>query len=510
MMWSLAALVIGFCIDLLVGDPHSFPHPVVLIGKCISVLERVLRCVCPKTPSGERAAGAILWGAVVIISTAVPALLLWLCGLVSPWLRLALESVMCWQILAVKSLRDETMKVYDALESGDLAASRRAVSMIVGRDTDRLDDAAVTRAAVETVAENTSDGVVAPLLFLAIGGAPLGFFYKAVNTMDSMLGYVEPPYKDIGLVPAKADDIANYLPARISALLMLAAGGLLRMDVKNGWKIFRRDRYKHASPNSAQTESVCAGLLDVRLAGDAWYHGVLHKKEYIGDALRQIEHEDIPRACRLMYGTTLLALLLGCAVRLLIFSAFISFSFGMSGHKQRILHRITVICLTYSISGKSHTFIETDCSLISHTYFQMDCRNLPLCCKADQALHQKSANSFFLSVPAHSHIGNISLIQNHKKTAVTQNLFFLFHHQKHGIIPGQKGKKTFFCPWHMKKILLNLHYLIQVIHKHFPQDHIFVPAGFCSFSLSARSRSAWETRRYSGICSIAVSVRPSL
>lgn len=170
-MWSLAALVIGFCIDLLVGDPHGFPHPVVLIGKCISVLERGLRCICPKTPSGERAAGAILWGAVVIVSTAVPALLLWLSGLVSPWLRLALESVMCWQILAVKSLRDESMKVYDALESGDLAASRHAVSMIVGRDTDRLDDAAVTRAAVETVAENTSDGVVAPLLFLAIGDA---------------------------------------------------------------------------------------------------------------------------------------------------------------------------------------------------------------------------------------------------------------------------------------------------------------------------------------------------
>ena len=174
----------------------------------------------------------------------------------------------------------------------------------------------------------TGVGVCLPIIMvisafaslMAIGGAPLGFFYKAVNTMDSMLGYVEPPYKDIGLVPAKADDIANYLPARISALLMLAAGGLLRMDVKNGWKIFRRDRYKHASPNSAQTESVCAGLLDVRLAGDAWYHGVLHKKEYIGDALRQIEHEDIPRACRLMYGTTFLALLLGCAVRLLIFS----------------------------------------------------------------------------------------------------------------------------------------------------------------------------------------------
>ena len=174
----------------------------------------------------------------------------------------------------------------------------------------------------------TGVGVCLPIIMvisafaslMAIGGAPLGFFYKAVNTMDSMLGYVEPPYKDIGLMPAKADDIANYLPARISALLMLAAGGLLHMDVKNGWKIFRRDRYKHASPNSAQTESVCAGHLDVRLAGDAWYHGVLHKKEYIGDALRQIEHEALPRACRLLYGTTLLALLLGCAFRLLIFS----------------------------------------------------------------------------------------------------------------------------------------------------------------------------------------------
>ena len=290
-MWSLAALVIGFCIDLLVGDPHGFPHPVVLIGKCISVLERGLRCICPKTPSGERAAGAILWGAVVIVSTAVPALLLWLSGLVSPWLRLALES-------------------------GDLAASRHAVSMIVGRDTDRLDDAAVTRAAVETVAENTSDGVVAPLLFLAIGGAPLGFFYKAVNTMDSMLGYVEPPYKNIGLVPAKADDVVNYIPARLSALLMLTAGGLMGLDISAGWRIFRRDHRKHASPNSAQTESVCAGLLGLRLAGDAWYHGVLHKKEYIGDASREITHEDIPRVCRLMTVTAILTLLLSCGVKL--------------------------------------------------------------------------------------------------------------------------------------------------------------------------------------------------
>ena len=190
--------------------------------------------------------------------------------------------------------------------------------MIVGRDTAELDDAAVTRAAVETVAENTSDGVVAPMLFLTIGGAPLGFFYKAVNTMDSMLGYVEPPYLNIGLVPAKADDAVNFIPARFSALLMMAAGWLLGLDVENGWRIFHRDRFNHASPNSAQTESVCAGLLGLRLAGDAWYHGVLHKKKYIGDALRDIEHEDIPRACRLLYVTALLALLLCCMIKLLV------------------------------------------------------------------------------------------------------------------------------------------------------------------------------------------------
>ena len=312
MKWSLFALLIGFGIDLLIGDPHSIPHPVVGIGKLISFLEKGLRQMFPKTDGGEIAAGGVLWVLVVVICTALPAGILYLCHRISPWLRLTGESIMCWQILATKALKDESMKVYTALESGDLEKSRHAVSMIVGRDTARLDDAGVTRAAVETVAENTSDGVVAPMLFLALGGAPLGFFYKAVNTMDSMLGYVEPPYKNIGLVPAKMDDIANFIPSRLSALLMLAAGFLLGLDGKNGWRIFRRDRRNHASPNSAQTESVCAGLLGVRLAGDAWYHGVLHRKQYIGDGNREITHRDIPLTCRLMYLTALLTLLL-CA-----------------------------------------------------------------------------------------------------------------------------------------------------------------------------------------------------
>ena len=318
MKWSLFALLIGFGIDLLVGDPHSIPHPVVGIGKLISFLEKGLRRMFPKTDGGEIAAGAVLWILVAVTCTVIPIGILFLCHKISPWLRLTVESIMCWQILATKSLKDESMKVYTALESGDLEKSRHAVSMIVGRDTARLDDTGVTRAAVETVAENTSDGVVAPMLFLALGGAPLGFFYKAVNTMDSMLGYVEPPYKNIGLVPAKMDDAANFIPSRLSALLMIAAGFLLGFDAKNGWRIFRRDRFNHASPNSAQTESVCAGLLGVRLAGDAWYHGVLHQKKYIGDDTRDITHRDILLACRLLYMTAFLNLLLCVFVKLLM------------------------------------------------------------------------------------------------------------------------------------------------------------------------------------------------
>ena len=317
-MWSWYALILGFCLDLLIGDPHGIPHPVVYIGKLISATESRMRKLFPKTRRGENFAGAAIWLVVVTVSTGLPALVLWLAYRFHCWLGLILETIMCAQILATKSLAQESRKVYAALKTGDLEKARYAVSMIVGRDTQRLDEAGVARAAVETVAENTSDGVIAPMLFLAIGGAPLGFFYKAVNTMDSMLGYVEMPYKNIGLVSAKMDDFFNFLPARISALLMLGAGDLLGMDGDNGWKIFKRDRYNHASPNSAQTESVCAGLMGLRLAGDAWYHGVLHKKKFIGDPVREIEPEDIPRACRLLYLTAFFGLVVFAAVKYLI------------------------------------------------------------------------------------------------------------------------------------------------------------------------------------------------
>lgn len=319
-MYAVIALLLGFGLDLLIGDPHGLIHPVVLIGKLITALERLLRRLFPKTPKGERIAGGVLWAAVVSISAGVAWGLLRLSYGVSPWLGLALQTLMSAQILATKSLKTESMKVYTALKHGTLDCARQAVSMIVGRDVEHLDEAGVARAAVETVAENTSDGILAPLLYLAIGGPVLGFFYKAVNTMDSMLGYVEPPYRDFGYVSAKMDDVFNYLPARLSALVMLAAGALLGMDSKNGWKIFRRDRFNHASPNSAQTESVCAGLLGLRLGGDAWYHGQLHRKQYIGDDLRPVQAEDIPAACRLLYASAALALVL-CLGPMLIAAA---------------------------------------------------------------------------------------------------------------------------------------------------------------------------------------------
>ncbi|MBQ4513539.1 MAG: cobalamin biosynthesis protein CobD [Anaerolineaceae bacterium] len=318
MFMPILPLFLGFVIDLFFGDPHEIPHPVVWIGKLISFLEIKLRKVFPKTAKGERTAGFILWVITVTVSTGIPWLVLYFCGKVSVYLRIIIESIICWQIIAVRDLKTESMKVYDALSKGSLPEAKKAVSMIVGRDTEKLDETGIIKAAVETIAENTSDGIAAPLFYIALFGTPAGFFYKAVNTMDSMLGYVDPPYTNFGWFPAKADDVFNFIPSRIAAILMLIAGGLQKLDLRNGWKIFVRDRYKHASPNSAQTESACAGLLRVQLAGDAYYHGVLHKKQFIGDPLRNVEREDIPRTCRLMYLTSVLLLMLSCFIRMVL------------------------------------------------------------------------------------------------------------------------------------------------------------------------------------------------
>lgn len=306
----ILAVCAGGLLDLILGDPHWLWHPVCGIGKIIEWTERGLRRLLGIRPEREadiekkRAAGILLVLLVLAATLAVTWGLLTLAQAVHPVCRTVLECVICYQMLAMKSLKTESMKVCHALKSGDVEGARRAVSMIVGRDTERLTAEGITRAAVETVAENTSDGVVAPLLYMLIFGVYGGVAYKAVNTLDTMVGYRNDRYLYLGRFAARVDDVCNFVPARVSALCMIGAAFLLGMDGRRAAYIFRRDRYRHASPNSAQTESVCAGALGVELAGDAWYFGVLHKKPTIGDAVREVEAEDIVRANRLLYVTS--------------------------------------------------------------------------------------------------------------------------------------------------------------------------------------------------------------
>ena len=312
----LTALALGFCLDLLLGDPHWAPHPVRLIGRLIAALEKLLRKIFPDTKNGLLAAGVVLVALVLGLSFGCTALLLWACGLVSPWLAFAMETVLCYQLLAARSLRDESMKVCRCLEAGDLPGGRQAVSMIVGRDTDRLDETGVAKAAVETVAENASDGVIAPLLFLAVGGAPLGMLYKAANTMDSMVGYKNDRYLWFGRCAARLDDVLNFIPARLAGALMCLAAPFAGLDEKDAWRIFRRDRKNHKSPNSAHTEAAAAGALHVQLAGPNYYFGKLVEKPTIGDDDRPVEPRDIRRVNRLMLAASALGAILFCAVPL--------------------------------------------------------------------------------------------------------------------------------------------------------------------------------------------------
>ena len=287
MCYHIFAFIAGFVLDLLIGDPHFIPHPVRLIGSLISSLDKRLNCDAGYNSSEKKLnlikykRGMLLAFTVIFATFAMSVIIIVAAYSINLYAGVIAEAVMTWQILATKCLRVESMRVYDALKTDGVDAGRRAVSMIVGRDTSVLDAAGVTRAAVETIAENTSDGVIAPMLYTAIGGPVLGFVYKAVNTMDSMLGYKNDKYMYFGRFAARLDDVVNFIPARISAYLMIAAAfiGGRQFDGKNAYRIFKRDRFNHASPNSAQTESVCAGALRVQLAGDAVYFGKLVKKK---------------------------------------------------------------------------------------------------------------------------------------------------------------------------------------------------------------------------------------
>ena len=313
----LAAVLLGCALDLLLGDPGWMPHPIRGIGALIGGLERCLRRRFPRSPVGERVAGVLLVVLTETITVGGALLLLWGCGTIHWALAFGAESVLCWLCLAARSLRGESMRVYWALKKGTLEEARWAVARIVGRDADRLDEAGVTRAAVETVAENASDGVIAPLLFLVLGGAPLGLFYKACNTMDSMVGSQNERYRQFGWAAARWDDVLNFLPARLSGLLMCLAAPVVGGRWSRTFHIFFRDRRKHKSPNSAHTEAACAGALGIQLAGSGYYFGKLVEKPTIGDPDRPVEPEDIPRANRLMLTAAGLAVLLCCGIPLL-------------------------------------------------------------------------------------------------------------------------------------------------------------------------------------------------
>ena len=311
-MTVLAAALCGFLLDLLLGDPAWMLHPVILMGKGIAFLEKLFRPEFPKTAKGEFRAGFCLVLSLTLDAFLSACLLLWLTGKIHPWLQFGLMVLWSWQVLAMKGLRAESMRVYDRLMHGTLEEARSAVSRIVGRDTQELNAEGVTKAAVETVAENFSDGVIAPLFYLLLGGPALALCYKAVNTMDSMIGYKNEKYLYFGRCAARLDDAANYIPSRLSALLLIGAAFLSGANGKSAWRIWRRDRRNHASPNSAQTEAAMAGALEVQLGGPANYFGEYYDKPTIGDPARPVEPEDIRRANRLMYlGGFLGMLLLG-------------------------------------------------------------------------------------------------------------------------------------------------------------------------------------------------------
>ena len=306
------AALCGYALDCLLGDPAALTpiHPVVWMGKGVRALEKTLRERFPKTEPGELAAGAVMAASLSVGTVLSSSAILRLVRRKSPLAAFLLASVWSWQVLAAKNLRDEAKNVQSRLEHDSLDAARQAVARIVGRDTAALSPEGVARAAIETVAENFSDGVIAPMAYLMLGGAPLALGYKAVNTMDSMVGYKNETYLYFGRAAAKLDDLVNYIPARLSALLLIAAANLTGEDAGNALRIWRRDRRNHASPNSGQCEAAAAGALHLRLCGPASYFGTEYDKPYIGDDDRPVAPGDIDRVCRMEAAGTLLALAL--------------------------------------------------------------------------------------------------------------------------------------------------------------------------------------------------------
>ena len=317
-MYILIASVVGFAADQIFADPEKLPHPVVLIGKMITAYERR---AFARTDDDEKkllSYGRRMSFLIPFVTLLLSGAVLFCCYKIHPLLFLALECFWCFQCLALCGLKRAAKKVYAELRSGNVEAARNALSMIVGRDTGSLSKEGIIRGAVETVAENASDGVIAPLLFMMIGGAPLALCYKAVNTLDSMVGYKNEKYLAFGRASALWDDKWNYLPARISALLLIVSCRFCGFDAANAVRIWKRDRRAHASPNSAQTESCVAGALHIRLAGPAYYFGQYFEKSYIGDDDRPVEEADILKTNRMVTAASVTALIIFVCIRFLV------------------------------------------------------------------------------------------------------------------------------------------------------------------------------------------------
>ena len=314
-MLILLAAVGGFALDLIFGDPAWLPHPVVWMGRYITWFERRIRPGFPTSPRGELWGGGLLTVTLTTLTLLITWGVCWLAGSIDRRLELALQTFWCAQTLAARGLATESGKVYSALQGKNLDNARKCVARIVGRDTEKLDEEGVAKAAVETVAENFSDGVAAPMLCMFLAGAPLAMLYKSINTLDSMVGYRNERYLYFGRVSARLDDIANFIPSRVAACFLVLSAALTGQNAPMAWRVWRRDAGKHVSPNSGQTEAACAGALGVQLGGDAWYFGQRHQKAALGDATHRCEPEDILRANRMMYCASALLCLFCAALR---------------------------------------------------------------------------------------------------------------------------------------------------------------------------------------------------
>ncbi|MGL5694785.1 MAG: adenosylcobinamide-phosphate synthase CbiB [Peptostreptococcaceae bacterium] len=304
---NILSIYIGYITDLIIGDPYSFPHPVRYIGKLIKYVEKKVRKVA-RTDKDLKIGGFVLWFFTVIPTYLITYLIVKLSSF-NIYVFLFVNSLIIYTTLATKCLKDEAVKIYKVLKSGDIEKSRVQLSYIVGRDTEHLDEQEIIRATVETVAENTVDGIIAPMFYAFIGGAPLAMAYKAINTLDSTVGYKNEKYLHLGYASAKIDDIANYIPARITVLLMSIGSIMLGYNYKNCAKIAVRDRKNHKSPNCAYPEGAVAGALGIQLGGTNIYFGEEVYKPTIGDKDRDIESEDIIRTNRIMYATSITSMI---------------------------------------------------------------------------------------------------------------------------------------------------------------------------------------------------------